>query len=210
MIFLKLLEVLLPPIFIVGVIGFGAFRFVRYLERVFGITSGQPERELLETLERARSLVGSIQEKLAAIDPDHPDALRLELEELVEKRLPEALDRQRRLLTHLAGSRRSDLVREERDLVKKLKSTEDQELLALLERNLQLVRDRLETLDRLELAGRKASAQVRAVMINLEAFEDRLVASEIGRISQADRQIEALVEDVKLLEAAYDEIQLDE
>lgn len=207
---ITLLEVLLPPLFILGCIGYGAYRFVRVLERFFGISSGQPERELLRTLDRARSLAASIQEKLPDSDPEHPGALESELEELVERRLPEALDRQRRLLEHLGGGRRSDLVREEKDIRKKLQTTRDSELRALLERNLDMIGERLETLDKLELASRKASAQVQAVLINLQAFEDRLVASEFSKISRSDRQIEALVEDVKLLEATYDEIQLDD
>jgi hypothetical protein len=207
---IRVLEVLLPPLFLLGIIGYGAVRFVRFLEGAFGITSGRSERDLLQTLEKARSLVAGIREKLPRVDPDNPGPLELELEELVERRLPDALDRQRRLLEHLKQRRSSDLVREERDLCKKLQATQDPELRELLERNVALVQERIETLARLELANHKANARVRAVLINLESFEDHLVVNEFGAVAQSDSQIEALVEDVKLLEAAYDELELDE
>lgn len=208
MFLIRLLEVLLPAALILGVIGFGAYRFVKVLEGLFGVGAG-PDRELVASATRAREVAARIQRLLPECDPQHPSALHQELEELVERRLPTALDRQRKLLEHLGSRSAADLVKEERDLSRKLGSSMDPELRTLLKRNLDLLRERIVTLERLELASRKADAQIRAVLINLEAFEDRLVASEYGKVAGADLQIEALVEDVKLLEAAYDELQLE-
>jgi hypothetical protein len=207
MFFIRILEVLLPPLLAMVVIGYGAYRLVRFLEGTFGIGGGE-QRELLEGVSRARVQL----ERIRGLLPAETDGgvVVAELEELVEKRLPAALERQRQLLTHLTTRSEAGLKTEEREIRRKLQGAKDAELRKLLERNLDLVQGRLATRQRLELASRKADAQIRAVLINLGVFEDRLVAQEFDTVKGAGRQVESLVEDVELLEAAYDDLQLEE
>lgn len=207
MFFVTILEVLLPPLLVLGLIGFGAYRLVRFLEGTFGIGGGE-HRELLDGVGRAREQVARIRHLLPE-DTDGGVVVK-ELEELVEKRLPDALERQRELLTHLSARSEAALRTEEREVRRKLQGAQDPELRRLLERNLDLLQGRIVTRQRLDLASRKADAQIRAVLINLGAFEDRLVARQFDTVEGADRQVESLVEDVKLLEAAYDDLQLEE
>jgi hypothetical protein len=207
MFFIRILEVLLPPLLVMGFIGYGAYRLVRFLEGTFGITGGE-QRELLEGVSRARGQL----ERIRSLLPAETDGgvVVAELEELVENRLPAALERQRQLLTHLTTRSEAGLRNEEREIRRKLQGAKDAELRKLLERNLDLVQGRIATRQRLELASRKADAQIRAVLINLGVFEDRLVAQEFDTVKGAGRQVESLVEDVELLEAAYDDLQLED
>ena len=207
MFFITILEVLLPPLLAMVLIGFGAYKLVRLLEGTFGIGGGE-QRELLEGVGRARQQLERIRELLPA-ETDGGVVLG-ELEELVEQRLPATLERQRQLLTHLTTRSEAALKTEERDIRRKLQAAKDPELRKLLERNLDLVQGRIATRQRLDLASRKADAQIRAVLINLGAFEDRLVAQEFDTVRGAGRQVESLVEDVELLEAAYDDLQIEE
>ncbi len=190
------------------VLFYAGWRLVRYLEDRDALGPGL-DPDLLERMRSARLIVERIQARLPAWGGQPGGAIGAELEELVTRRLPSALDRQKRLVEYLAGRSRADLVKEERELRRKLGGARDEELRKLLQRNHDLVQGRLESYDRLGLTCQKADAQIRAVLLNLESLEDGLVAREFATVEGADHAIENLVEDVKLLESAYEDIDLE-
>lgn len=206
--FLVALELVVFVVVPVVALLFGAYRVYRFLEDHFAL-GAVPERQALAKMEQARSLANRIRTLLPAAAGGEHGAIGLELEELIDQRLPGVLDRQRRLLEHLARKSRARLIQDEREIRRNLASARDPELRGLYERNLEACLERLETHDRLSLASRKADAQIRSVLLGLEALEDRLVASEFAKVDRGALELEALNEDVKLLEAAYEEIELD-
>lgn len=185
-----------------------AWRGFCFLEAHFLPARADRRRQLEGGLERARQ----VSERIRGLLPEAGGSggpLMVELEELVERRLPSALQRQKQLIEHLALKDRNSLVREQKDLAMQLAKARDNELVDLLQRNLDMVQARIDTVDSLDLASRKADAQIRALLLSLEGVEDRLLASRFAKVKAGDLQIEEIVQEVRLLEAAYDEIEID-
>lgn len=201
---LTLLRILLPPLLVVLGFGYAAYRITRALEEHFlgpSLSTG----ELAKSASRAQEILARIRKRLPETE-EGASILLDELEGLVETRLPGILERQRLLLEHLSETRNHRLPAEERDLSKRLSQAKDPELRDLLQENLRLLERRREEREALELASRKMDAQISSILIHLESFEDHLVATRFGDLKGKRPEIAALVEDVHLLEEAYDEL----
>lgn len=207
MILFRMLQIVLPFVLVLGGMGFAAYGLVAFLERRRELAAAGGDPALLATMQKARAITGRIRTLLPESAGGTGEALGGALDEIVGVRLPAALERQRRLLAHLAGRDRAGLLAELAGLQKKVAAIGDRELKGLTERNIELLRARIDSLDRLEAASHKADAYIRSLLLNLEAFEDRLAASALGKVDTADRRIGAMIEDVKLLEAAYDDLE---
>jgi hypothetical protein len=132
-----------------------------------------------------------------------------QIDEIVQARLPRLSATRDRLNAYLRDKRRDVLDRQIDDLRRELASTTDPALALIVEKNLALALERLESHGRITVLHDRTVAQIRNVLLTLEALEDRVVSVKLAEKDQdLAPALEGMLDEVNQLESEYRRLQL--
>jgi hypothetical protein len=182
---------------------YGAARLILSLSRTaLGIEQ--------DPAERARKIAARMQGHLTDSTAGALYAPMLEqIGEVVKTRLPRLVETRDRLADYLHRRHPKVLQREVESLKAELARTGDPKLRELVERNLQLALEGLDTHEQMQLVHDRTCAQIRNVVLTLETLEDRVVTANVAALSgDVAPQLDAMVADVEALEAEFRKLKL--
>jgi hypothetical protein len=155
----------------------------------------------------ARAVAARIGANLRGADPALAARCLDDLDALLERRLPRILEQYQRLTDHLAKTTEEALRLEEAQLRERLRQAEDAPLRAILEENLKLVSERAVSRRKMQLLTERTEAQLKQVLLYLEALESRSVSLGVGAPQDdVPREMVTLLEEVSVLEGMYREM----
>ncbi|MBI3893046.1 MAG: hypothetical protein HY303_16130 [Candidatus Wallbacteria bacterium] len=155
-------------------------------------------------LREARAIAMRIGVNLASASPEVSRKCMADIESLVEHRLPRILEQYERLTRHLSEASKSHLADEVTALTGKLARTKDEGLRSILEENLTLARERLMARERMELLTERTEAQLKQVLLYLEAVESKSVSLGVSEPGEdVPAEMERMLEEISTIEAMY-------
>lgn len=155
----------------------------------------------------ARAIAARIGSNLHGADPALAARCLDDLEALLERRLPRIIEQYQRLTDHLAKTTEESLEQELVRLREQLREAEDAPLRAILEENLTLASERAESRRKMQLLTERTEAQLKQVLLYLEAVESRSLSLGVGAPQDdVPREMVTLLEEVSVLEGMYREM----
>jgi phage terminase Nu1 subunit (DNA packaging protein) len=155
-------------------------------------------------LREARAIADRIAINLKSAAPAVAEKCLADIDGLVEHRLPRILEQYDRLSNHLAASASNRVADEVASLESKLLRTKDPGLRTLLQENMELARQRLGAREKMQLLLERTEAQLKQVLLYLEAFESKSVSlgvSESG--DDVPAEMERMLEEITTIESMY-------
>ncbi len=200
-------RVLLELVLLVGLTAgavYGAYRLVEDIRRKLG---GDPRKRppRLDPVEKAQELKDRLEELLS--DPGMKKEFMEEIVPLIE-RIPMLEERMRKLERRLETIDEEALRKTLGEYEEKLARTRDEGLRKTLARNVELARERLDYHARMKLLMEKTMAQIDAVLLGLEALQDKLIVLDSSEHENVAEPIENLREELDALEKEYREMRL--
>lgn len=183
---------------------FFAARFViNAAKGLLGIENADPS-------EKAALVAGRVQKHLAASTAGEMyGPVLAQLGDVVKTRLPLLVTTRKKLDEYLGQKSRVALERDIGALRDEWASTRDAELRRIVEKNLKLATDRLEAYDQMQLILDRTVAQIKNVVLTLEALEDRVVSANLSTHDDGiATELEGMLTDVAMLEGEYRKLKL--
>ncbi len=203
-IFWVFLRLMIPMALIGGVVYLflGAGR--RFLERL-----AEPKQEYLR---QAHIIAQRIARNLETADPTLAGSCMAQIHPLLEERLPHIIQDYEKLSRHLRKTPEAKLRQEVETLEGRVTKAKDEKLRSILTGSLELARRRLEERGRMAMLSERTEAQLRQVLLYLEAVESRSlslglaspqedVASDVSKLLDEVSTIEQMYRDMDFVRA---------
>lgn len=194
---------------------YAVYRGISALQSHLGLDEeAKPHLTERPPLESAREIADRIR---AALRRDHGAGgevaadFETEVTDILEKRLPRAIENRHRLTEYLAHLDQLAIERDVRDFRTRLKACDDDDLREVLRKNLALAEERSTNVRRLGTLRDKTEAQIRQVILGLQNLEDKVLSLRIADGSVPGGVAGALDDvrgEVDLLEAEYRKMEI--
>jgi predicted nucleic acid-binding Zn-ribbon protein len=188
--------------------GVGAFFTARYVYRKTRTLLGYDDED---PVDKARSIARRVHRQLEASTGSSEvyGTLLRQISEVVETKLPRLASTRDRLSAFLSAKPRAKIESEIRQFQEELARASDPEVQRLIEKNIRLAFERLDTLEKISTLRERTVAQIKNVQLTVESLEDRFVSLKLheGR-GDVVPQLEGLMGEVDLLEAELKKMKL--
>ena len=198
---------------------YGVYRGLQELQKRFPVIEGNGPKALEETppMERAEMIANRIRASIKR-DRDEGGELAADFESevtaILEKRLPRILKNRERLEKYIGRLDVTGIDNEPKKIQKRLSSCDDDELKAVLEKNLKLALERKDNLHHLQTLQEKTEAQIKLVLLGLQNLEDKVESLHLvegmndavaGALDNVREEVDILEKEYRQMEARYDD-----
>ena len=198
---------------------YGVYRGLQELQKRFPAIEGKVPKALEETppMERAQMIADRIRASIKR-ERDEGGELAADFESevtaILEKRLPRILKNRERLESYVSRLDMQTIDNEPKKIQKRLSSCDDDELKAVLEKNLKLALERKDNLHHLQTLQEKTEAQIKLVLLGLQNLEDKVESLHLvegmndavaGALDNVREEVDILEKEYRQMEARYDD-----
>jgi len=195
-------------ILVILAMSLGGYLAVRSLYAVIQQLLGTSDSDPVERAHRIAERVYRQLEAATGSREIYGEALK-QINDIIESKLPRLSETQSRLTAYLKEKPRSTLEREIEFLKKELEASNDPDVRRLVEKNIKLAVERLDTHSRIAILRERTLAQIKNVLLTLESLEDRVVSLKLAETEpDVVLQLENTVGDVNQLEVELKKLRL--